>query len=256
MSCRDDSATVGPVRRAVRACVPSSIRAAVQGWLARRRAVALAASTPGAAFDAIYRQRMWGASSRPDERFCSGIGSRDPLIVEPYVTAVRRWLESFPARQSVVDLGCGDFHVGSQIREVCGPYVACDCVAAMIDHHREAWSHLGVEFRVHDATTTPCPAADVVFIRQVLQHLSNDLVARVLAGVVDRCDWLVVTEHVPAGDFRPNLDKPLGPDVRLSAGSGVVITAPPFSVACRESQVICDVEYQDSRIVTTAYRMR
>jgi hypothetical protein len=256
MSCRDDSATVGLFRRAVRASVPSSIRAAVQSWLARRRTSALAASTPGEAFDAIYRQRMWGTSARPEEPFCSGIGSRDPRIVEPYVASVRRWLESFPERPSVVDLGCGDFHVGSRIRDACGPYVACDCVAAMIDHHREAWSHLDVEFRVHDATTTPCPEATVVFIRQVLQHLSNDLVARALAGVAGRCDWLVVTEHVPAGDFRPNQDKPLGPGVRLSAGSGVVITAPPFSMDCRESHVICDVEYQGSRIVTTAYRMR
>jgi hypothetical protein len=216
----------------------------------------MAASTPGEAFDAIYRKRMWGASAQPGERFCSGIGSRDSRIVEPYVAAIRMWLQAFPAKPSVVDLGCGDFQVGSRVRDACGSYIACDCVAAMIDHHRREWSHIDVDFRVHDAAATPCPEANVVFIRQVLQHLSNELVAKVLDKVAGRCDWLVVTEHIPAGAFRVNVDKPVGPGVRLSAGSGVVITEPPFSVCCVDSRALCDIDYDGSRIVTTAYRMR
>ena len=33
---------------------------------------------------------------------------------------------------AVVDLGCGDFTVGSKIRPLCGAYVACDVAAPVI----------------------------------------------------------------------------------------------------------------------------
>lgn len=193
---------------------------------------------------------------RSGERYCSGIGSREPGIVGPYVEEVRSWLGRLPKRPTVVDLGCGDFHVGAQIRSACGRYVACDCVPALIDHNRCRWTDLDVEFRVHDATSAPCPEADVVFIRQVIQHLSNDLIHKVLQGIVGRCQWVVVTEHVPAGAFPPNIDKPLGPDVRLSVGSGVVVTEPPFSLRSLDAEIICDIDFEGSRITTVAYRLR
>ena len=246
-----------PLLDSLRRWLPASVRRRLRDLLPRGTpAASLAALSPADAFGTIYREGMWGSSINGNERYCSGIGSRDPAIVEPYVAEVRRWLGRFPARPTVVDLGCGDFHIGSQVRDACGRYVACDCVPALIEHNRRQWAHLDVDFRVHDATAAVAPEADVVFIRQVLQHLSNELVEKVLRGIEGRYQWAVVTEHVPAGDFQPNVDKPLGPDVRLSVGSGVVVTEPPFGLRPLDSQVICDIDFEGSRIATVAYHLR
>jgi hypothetical protein len=246
-----------PLLDSLRRWLPASVRRRLRDLLPRGTpAASLAALSPADAFGTIYGEGMWGSSINGNERYCSGIGSRDAAIVEPYVAEVRSWLGLFPAPPAVVDLGCGDFHVGSLVRGACGRYVACDCVPALIEHNRSRWAHLDVDFRVHDATSAPTPEADVVFIRQVLQHLSNELVEKVLRGIEGRYQWAVVTEHVPAGDFPPNVDKPLGPDVRLSVGSGVVVTEPPFGLRPLDSQVICDIDFEGSRITTVAYRLR
>jgi hypothetical protein len=245
------------LRESLRRWIPASFRRVLRAWMPRGTPPAsLATRSPADAFATIYREGMWGSSMRSAERYCSGIGSRNPAIVGPYVAEVRNWLGRFPVRPAVVDLGCGDFHVGSQVRAACGHYIACDCVAAMIEHNRSQWVDLDVDFRVHDATSTPCPEADIVFIRQMLQHLPNDLVGKVLQGIDGRCQWAVITEHVPAGDFSPNIDKPLGPDVRLSVGSGVVVTEPPFGLRPLDSQELCDIDFDGSRIRTVAYRLR
>jgi hypothetical protein len=77
-----------------------------------------------------------------------------------------------------VDLGCGDFNVGSQLRPYCSEYVACDIVQSLIERNKLKFADRGVEFRALDMASDPLPAGDVVFIRQVLQHMSN---AQILA---------------------------------------------------------------------------
>jgi hypothetical protein len=70
-------------------------------------------------------------------------------------------------------------------------------------------------------------------LRQVLQHLSNQEIERVLANC-RRYRWLIVTEHLPAAtDVVPNLDKPHGPDTRVYDRSGVFLEAPPFDLPVR-----------------------
>jgi hypothetical protein len=101
----------------------------------------------------------------------------------------------------------------------------------------------------------PCEA-DVFLIRQVLQHLSNAQISQVLDNVVGRCTWLVVTEHVPNTTFTPNADKPIGSDVRVLDGSGVVLTEAPFSLMPREARGLCRVTVDDGAIETLAYKLR
>ncbi len=88
-----------------------------------------------------------------------------------------------------------------------------------------------VTFQCADMAADPLPVADLYLIRQVLQHLSNDAIARVLANL-PRAGWLIVTEHQP-DDTRltaANLDKPSGSSIRLHKGSGVYLERPPFSL--------------------------
>ncbi|MGJ4892986.1 class I SAM-dependent methyltransferase [Bradyrhizobium sp. HKCCYLS3077] len=171
-------------------------------------------------------------------------------MVDPYTQAVSAFLCELGS-PSVVDVGCGDFHVGSQLVDCAGRYIGCDVVDFVIAQNRR--KHPNVEFLVRDAVTDELPPGDVVLIRQVLQHLSNRQVSQILPKL---CNYrfAVVTEHIPGfRDFVPNLDKAAGPDHRVNFGSGLVLTEPPFNLKADNIRVLCDVEEFGGRIRTTLY---
>ena len=71
-----------------------------------------------------------------------------------------------------------------------------------------------------------------MFIRQVLQHLSNAQISRIVPKL-SIYRLLVLTEYLPSsGDFVPNLDRPTGVGTRLGTetDSGIVLTEPPFNL--------------------------
>jgi len=205
-------------------------------------------------FDEIYREGRWGRDG--DDGFNSGSGSHRDDIVVPYVTAVSAFLDELGTRASVLDLGCGDFNVGRQIRPHCDRYIACDIVDALIERNRQRFGDLDVEFRCLDLVSDPWPKAEVVFIRQVLQHLNNKQIAQVIRKLpVYR--HVVVTEHIPADDnFTPNGDKTTGEHIRMQhrPPSGVVLHAPPFELGALEQRVLCSVAADGGLVQTTLYR--
>jgi hypothetical protein len=155
-----------------------------------------------------------------------------------------------------VDLGCGDFHIGAQVRGAFGGYTACDVVPGLIAQNRLRHAALGVDFRCIDITTDDLPHAEVVMVRQVLQHLSNRDIAGFVSRIAGTCRWLVVTEHWPIEDrFVPNAIKPAGSDIRLAQNSGVVLAEPPFNLPVEAARRLCAVPEAGGLIVTTAYRL-
>ena len=142
----------------------------------------------------------------------------------------------------MVDLGCGDFNVGSKYQEFCGNYVACDVVPSLIDFNKEKYKTSNVDFRVLDLAEDDLPKADVVFIRQVLQHLSNRHIQNAIPKIASSYKFLVLTEHLPdSNTFIPNRDKPAGPGVRPALNSGLVLTKPPFNLKVKSERVLCEV---------------
>lgn len=215
---------------------------------------------PQAVFTRIYEQGLWGRSSQAEQTFYSGAGSHDPAVVEPYVRAMAAYLHFHRliagGKPNVVDLGCGDFTVGAKIRPLCGAYVACDVAAPVIAWNRERHAGLDVDFRHLDMLVDPLPDGDIVFVRQVLQHLSNAQIAVALKRIAEKYRFLVLTEHLPAGEgFTPNLDKRSGSDIRLDRGSGVVATLPPFSLAPTQTLTICQVAGYGGVIRTELHRL-
>jgi|JI10StandDraft_1071094.scaffolds.fasta_scaffold308501_2 hypothetical protein len=207
-------------------------------WLARQLGLTKPPTDPKQIFSAIYHDGTWGKG----EDFFSGEGSHEPGIVEPYVATVRNFLQSLGSLPDVVDIGCGDFHVGSQLVGSARRYVACDIVPDLVERNRRKFTVPNLRFEVVNAIDDPLPEGDVVFLRQVLQHMSNEHIQAVLPKLARYRHW-VVTEHLPAdADFLPNADKRTGGDVRLmKSKSGVVLTAPPFNVQPRRSTVLCEV---------------
>ncbi|MCB1866092.1 MAG: hypothetical protein KDG50_11720 [Chromatiales bacterium] len=204
-------------------------------------------------FSDIYARGTWG---RGDDGYFSGSGSHDAAITDSYVRAVRSYLRSMPGCPRVVDLGCGDFHIGAQLVSAAGSYLACDVVGALIERNRSHFAGLGADFRQLDIVADALPRGDVAIIRQVLQHLSNAEIAEVVPKlhVYPR---LIVSEHRPVGLFvRANRDKPHGPGIRLRQRSMVDITKPPFGFAGHRSRVLHEVPQLGGVIRTTVYERR
>lgn len=205
-------------------------------------------------FSKIYQQGAWGDSGDSAQPFYSGTGSHDAVTVDTYVAALTSFLNSMGGKSTVLDVGCGDFNVGSRLREYCSSYLAADVVPSLIEYNRVKFAALQVDFRVLDIISERAPAVDVIFIRQVLQHLSNSQIQSAIANLRESCRFLVVTEHLPAGaGFQANLDKPAGPDIRSYIGSGVVLSLPPFSINAKSVRELCRVRDADGFIVTSVY---
>jgi hypothetical protein len=179
-------------------------------------------------FEDVYARHLW-CGSRPD--FNSGSGS-DPCVTAPYIDFVRGLVAGHAGRiQTIVDLGCGDFRVGSRLQIDGVRYIGVDVVRPLIEHHQARFGTPLCDFVCADATQEALPAGDLLLIRQVLQHLANEQIASILQRA-RAFPFVLVTEHHPApGRLRMvNRDKTHGPNVRVAKGSGVYIDKPPFSL--------------------------
>jgi len=208
-------------------------------------------------FSEIYEKGLWGKSENPEHRYYSGSGSHDKNITTIYLSNVSEFLKKLPAVPNVVDLGCGDFSVGSKLRTYCNNYIACDIVPQLIEYNKTKYVDLNVDFRVLNLITDQLPKGDIVFIRQVLQHLSNEQIQKLIPKLHQNYRFLILTEHLPIPKlFTPNLDKPAGPDIRIGYNSGIVLTAPPFNLKTLEEHIICEPEEYDGVIRTLLYKLK
>lgn len=205
-------------------------------------------------FKKIYKEKIWSPDGDLSE-FYSGTGSHNITIVEPYVRAVIDFLESFKDKQNVVDLGCGDFNVGHQTSSYVNKYIACDIVDELITRNKSIYRDSNVNFKVVNIVDDDLPDGDIVFIRQVLQHLSNADIFKVIPKLY-KYKFLIITEHLPnSPNFTPNKDFVSGPSIRLERNSGIILTEPPFNLLFKKSKEICLVNEDSGSIVTTMYEL-
>jgi hypothetical protein len=197
-------------------------------------------------FSRIYERNLWGGDQR--SKYYSGIGSRGDVAVT-YVKYLSALLDqhasSLGKRIRVVDLGCGDFEIGKQlVANVQNMhYIGCDIVPALIAHHTTAFGSARVEFRSIDIVADDLPAGDICLIRQVLQHLSNSEIKRVLAKLSSFHKVYITEGHPVIAEGPVNPDKLAGSDIRfdwrIGVGRGVELDKKPFGVRVRE---VCKVE--------------
>ena len=239
-------------KKVAKALVPDGVVVARRRWLLRRIAARYRGASNADIFSDVYEQKQWGATSAGDPS--SGKGSHDPQITTPYVDAVKKFLSSFATPPDVVDLGCGDFNVGKQLRTSCGKYTACDVVPALIERNIAAFKESDVDFRVVDIARDPLPEGEIVVIRQVLQHLSNSDIASVLPKL-GAYRFAVITDHQPIGRFVPNADIPTGPHIRIAVGSALDLASPPFDLRSIDQTDLCVVPDGDTVVRTTVFRL-
>ncbi|WP_062053827.1 class I SAM-dependent methyltransferase [Aquimarina longa] len=206
-----------------------------------------------AAMEQIYEKKLWGGNTSD---FYSGIGSHRPEIVTPYIAVLTSFLTSFKSPIVVCDLGCGDFNVGKELVQHTKKYVAVDIVTALIAYNKEKFKVEHLEFHCLDIAVDDLPTGDCVLLRQVLQHLSNAEVLSIVRKLTD-FKYIIITEHVPEGDFTPNKEIISGQGTRLKKQSGLNLLAPPFNFKVKEEKQLLSIVLNDCKgvITTTLYKM-
>ncbi len=206
-----------------------------------------------AAMEQIYEAKLWGDNGT---EFYSGDGSHQPELVEPYVDVVQSFLKSFENLLTVVDLGCGDFNIGKEMVGNTKKYIAVDIVEDLINFNRKKFQLPNLEFLCLDIAKDKLPSADCVILRQVLQHLSNSEIKNIVDKLYD-FKYVVLTEHLPHGDFLPNVDIISGQGIRLKKQSGVDLQKAPFYLKVKETKEFLSIndKKHGGRLVTTLFTM-
>lgn len=205
-----------------------------------------------AAMEQVYAMKLWGDNN---SWFYSGDGSHDPEIVDPYIAVLTSFLTSFEDPLIVCDLGCGDFNVGKQLVKYTEKYVAVDIVSDLIMYNKMNFKAANLEFHCLDIAVDDLPSGDCVLLRQVLQHLTNAEIQKIVRKLTD-FNYVILTEHLPIGNFTPNKEIISGQGIRLKKQSGINLLAPPFNFKVKEEKQVLSVILKDGKgsIVTTIYK--
>jgi hypothetical protein len=192
-------------------------------------------------FQSVYRDHLWGDDG--NSAFFSGVGSRGNHA-QSYVKAMVPLLarHAIEAREDlvIVDLGCGDFAIGSalitSLKRV--RYVGCDIVPELVAYNRGKFESENIKFQILDIVNDVLPDGDVCLLRQVLQHLSNSEISAVLPKLANY-KYVYVSEGQPLiHEGIPNPDKAVGAEVRFDwrtgRGRGVELDLPPWNLELQE----------------------
>jgi len=192
-------------------------------------------------FTEIYKENKWGGEKGT---FYSGAGTADEKIVSAYISMISKQASILDFKgERFIDLGVGDFTVGKQMLPLCSSYIGVDVVKPLILRNQEEFASSSTKFIHLDATEDELPEGDICFIRQVLQHLSNEQITSVL-GKLKKYKYVFITEHYPTDNnsIKANIDKVHGADIRLYQNSGVYLSEPPFSLPIQSLDMLLEIK--------------
>ena len=184
-------------------------------------------------FNKIYKENAWDKNSI---NFNSGPGSHNQDLVIPYVEFVNSFIKKTNIN-SILDLGCGDFNIGKNIYQNVKKYIGIDIVHDLIEINKKKFNNDIIHFECKDFIEESLPKAECIIIRQVMQHLDNKSIFKILNKISD-FKYVVITEHIPKNKFIANVDKSIGPTTRLEFNSGIEIESKPFNFLFKEKKEI------------------
>jgi SAM-dependent methyltransferase len=119
--------------------------------------------------------------------------------------------------KTVLDLGCGDGVVASNIDWQGAKYHGYDVIAERVQKNRTLYPHL--EFDHADLRTVPLDA-DLVLCKDVIQHWSTPEVA----------DWVLTLKSVRYALITNCAYDPVNGDIGTGGWRSIDLTKPPFSI--------------------------
>jgi SAM-dependent methyltransferase len=168
-------------------------------------------------FNRIYAEGVWGKDVTG--KGVSGSGSTLEITRE-----YRDYVEDFMKKhavKSVVDAGCGDWTFSSAMDWGNVSYVGIDIASDVIEAVRKRHEKDNITFQVGDITEE-LPAADLLISKDVLQHLSNELVQKFIKNNLrkGKYKWVILTND------RGSVNQ----DVKPGGYRAIDLAARPFAV--------------------------
>ena len=234
--------------------IPSPVRKYLRKVRDKKVAQEFSGLSNAEVFEKIYEEKRWGNSDIENRKYSSGDGTRDKEVVGEYIDAVTVFLSKQEGLKSGLDLGCGDFSVGVAFCDLFKDYQAMDVAKNVIKENKTIYKSKKVRFSVLDLTSGQIPSTDVILVRQVLQHLSNDEIKKFIKNIEGKFRHLIVTESLSKSMFFwSNKDIITGPGIRIHEKSGVVLEDNPFNLKFSKMDVIMEVEKGRELFVTKVY---
>jgi 2-polyprenyl-3-methyl-5-hydroxy-6-metoxy-1,4-benzoquinol methylase len=171
-------------------------------------------------FDSIYESGEWGRDGRNEGTSGSGSNSEGS---ETY----RRYLRGFLKEKnikSVVDVGCGDWQISSLIDWTGISYVGYDASKLVIEKNLKSHRGENIRFVHENFVTADLPGADLLIVKDVLQHLSIRNIKLALEQFHKFKYVIAVNDIDPVTLSAPNVD------VRDGGYRTLDIAAEPFNV--------------------------
>ncbi|MDA9207726.1 class I SAM-dependent methyltransferase [Octadecabacter sp.] len=140
------------------------------------RAWKLARRTPQSIFSGYFNQNKWGD---PESRSGKGSNLASTAELRPKLEAL---IDELGAK-SFLDVPCGDYFWMQHVEKAGVAYTGGDIVPELIAENQARFGTENVQFEIIDLIAGPVPAADIIFVRDCLVHLSNEHVAAALANI-------------------------------------------------------------------------
>lgn len=153
----------------------------------------------GAIFNNIYSNSLWG--------FKSGNGS-DPENAKEWISNVNFFIKENNIK-SILDLGCGDWRISSQLNLKNINYIGIDASSNIIEEIKVNETE-NIKFICGDIEKIDYPNVDLILIKDVLQHLPNISIQNIVnkaiksAKYVIACNDIAIENNrdISAGDYR------------------------------------------------------
>lgn len=129
--------------------------------------------TNNQAFSKIYDRHTWKGRS------LSGPGS-DAERTHEFRVLLAQFMKEHGI-QSVVDLGCGDWSYSQLIDWTGISYTGIDTVDTVVEKNQRLHAQDNISFLCRDAAQQDLPSADLIIVKEVLQHLPNKDVQTILS---------------------------------------------------------------------------
>jgi SAM-dependent methyltransferase len=168
-------------------------------------------------FNRIYAEGTWDKDVTGQGT--SGTGSTLEITRE-----YRAYVEDFMKKhavKSVVDAGCGDWSFSSAMDWGEASYLGIDIASDVIEAVRKKHEKGKIKFQVGDITED-LPAADLLISKDVLQHLSNELIHKFINNNLrkGKYKWVILTND------RSSENR----DISTGEYRMIDLAAPPFEV--------------------------
>lgn len=177
-------------------------------------------------FTKTYEQQWWGLGQG------SGIGS-SATATKLY----RKLLEDVLQKQqvkSVLDLGCGDWRFSQLVHWGDVSYTGIDVVPHVVQKLRNKFNKPNWQFIEADITTCELPPADLVLIKDVMQHWPNDTIKTFLPKL-KAYKTVLITNTV-------ELKMPKNRDIGIGGYRPLDIRKSPIWAKCEEMLLFWAVE--------------